>query len=47
MKPTSADLSTLWEGILVRFEQQCKQVPRRWRLFYRLVRWAFVNEILG
>jgi hypothetical protein len=38
MRLRDADLSTLWEGVQVRFEEQGKPLPLGWRLFYRLVR---------
>lgn len=37
MKLSNCDFEGYWQGICLRYEQQDKPVPRRWRLFRRLV----------
>ncbi len=40
MRAKDADLSTLWQGVCVRYEQQGRRVPPlHWRAFYAVVHW--------
>ena len=40
MTARDADLATLWEGVVYRFEQLSRRVPPwRWRFFHGAVHW--------
>ncbi len=46
MRVRSADLGTLWESLKVKFEEQQRELPLRWLLFYKAVHWMLSRGVL-